>query len=289
MNDVNDLLHRFIFDATDIRGEIVSLEQSLTDIFSHQQYPPAIRELLGEFLAATVLLSRTLKFDGILTLQARGDGDLPLIMAEINHQKKVRAVAQLGNQVEWENRSLKSLIGQGILSIIIDPDKGERYQGIVPLEEAHLAQCLENYFQQSEQLPTRMWLASNGGQASGMLLQRLPQQVTSESINNDAWETQTHLADTTRKEELLELSHKTLLTRLFHESEVRVFDPESISFGCNCSKVRSSRALKQLAQEELQAIIEEDGRITVDCHFCGFQYHYDQHDIDQLFASETRH
>ncbi len=289
----NDLLHRFIFDDTDIRGEIVSLEQTLADAFTHQtQYPKQLRNLVCEFLVAASLMSRTLKFAGIMTLQARGDGDVSLIMAEVSHQKKVRAVAQFnpdGQPQQWQSGDLQSLIGSGVLSIIIDPDKGERYQGIVPLDKGTLAECLEDYFEQSEQLLTRMWLATDGVKAAGMMLQRLPQQIASNEKNNDAWETQSTLADTVTDEELLTLDHATLLTRLFHETGVRLFDPEAITFGCSCSKSRSSKALKQLGKDELLSIIAEEGSIKVDCHFCGYQYQYLADDVNQLFSPETRH
>lgn len=280
---------RFLFDDTDIRGEIVTLNQSLTDIFAVQSYPAPIATLLGEFLAAASLLSSTLKFAGTLTIQARGDGDLPLIMAEVSHQKKIRGVAQVNETASLENRTLRSLLGNGMLSIIIDPDKGERYQGIVGLEGDSLAECLEGYFMQSEQLPTRIWLRSADGIASGMLLQRLPTQIASEEVNADAWETQVHLASTTSEDELLHLPHVTLLHRLFHETNVRVFEPEPIQFSCTCSKARSSQTLKRLEQQELYQIIEEDGKICVDCHFCGHQYVYLKEDIDALFAPETQH
>jgi molecular chaperone Hsp33 len=292
MNTTADQLHRFIFDNTDIRGELVSLEHTLDDIFSIQPYPEAIQVLLGEFLAAVSLLSRTLKFDGTLTLQARGDGDLSLIMAELSHQKTIRGVAQINNASALpssHNRSLQSLLGNGMLSIIIAPKKGARYQGIVALDGENLAQCLEGYFMQSEQLPTRICLSCDGKKASGMMLQRLPQQLADEATNADAWETQVHLANTLSTEELLNISHEVLLTRLFHESNVRLFDPETNSFGCHCSKERSSSALRRLEKAELDNIIEEEGEISVDCHFCGFQYIYFKQDIQQLFPDDTRH
>lgn len=283
---------RFLFDDTDIRGEIVTLNQSLADIFAVQSHPAPISALLSEFLTAATLLSSTLKFAGTLTLQARGDGDLPLIMAEVSHQKKIRSVAQVNEASaleNLENRSLRSLLGNGILSIIIDPDKGERYQGIVSLEGDDLASCLEAYFMQSEQLPTRIWLSSADGIASGMLLQRLPTQIATEAINADAWETQVHLASTTSQDELLHLPHVTLLHRLFHETNVRIFEPEPIQFSCTCSKARSSQTLKRLPQKELYKIIEEEGEICVDCHFCGHKYVYMNEDIHALFAPETQH
>jgi molecular chaperone Hsp33 len=290
----HDQLHRFIFDDSDIRGEIVTLARSIDDAFAHQDYPAPIKHLLGEFLTAAALLSRTLKFAGSLSLQARGDGDLPLIMAEVNHQKKIRCVAQANTPEGLENRSLASLLGKGILSIIIDPDKGERYQGIVALEGDTLAQCLEAYFLHSEQLPTKIWLSvessgHNSAVASGMLLQRLPQQLASIEENQEIWETQSHLASTVSNEELLSLDHKTLLTRLFHERGVRVFEAEPIAFSCSCSRERTNQTLTQLGQATLQDIIEEEGELIADCHFCGFQYHYSSTDIDLLFAAKTQH
>lgn len=284
-----DQLHRFIFDESDIRGEIVTLNQALHDAFVHQQYPAPIKRLLGEFLTATSLLSRTLKFEGTLTLQARGEGDLSLIMAEINHQRKIRCVAQLNSSASLSDRSLRSLLGKGVLSIIIDPDKGERYQGIVALEGETLSECLEAYFMQSEQLPTRIWLSTDDDSASGLLLQRLPQQVASQEDNDDVWETQVHLANTVSEQELLTVDHATLLTRLFHERGVRMFDAEPIQFSCSCSQARSDQTLSKLGQASLEQVIEEEGKIAVDCHFCGHQYIYLAEDVRRLFAPDIQH
>lgn len=289
MNTSSDQLYRFLFDDTDIRGEIVSVSHSLQEMLAIQQYPAPIAKLLGEFVAAAALLSSTLKFAGSLSLQARGNGDITLMMAEVSHQKKVRGVAQINEDAQFEDRSLTELLNQGMLSIVIDPDKGERYQGIVALEGNHLAQCLEGYFLQSEQLPTRIWLSSNGQQAGGILLQRLPTQIASQEKNDDTWETQVHLTSTTSEDELLNLPRLTLLNRLFHEADIRVFEPEAIHFACSCSKKRSDKALERLDKSELLDIIREEGQITVDCHFCGFKYIYLNSDIEQLFSSETRH
>lgn len=288
-NASNDQLHRFIFDSSDIRGEVVTLNQALQDAVAHQRYPAAIKKLLGEFLTAAALLSRTLKFEGTLSLQARGEGDLPLIMAEVDHQRKIRCVAQLNQHQGLENRSLRSLLGKGVLSIIIDPDKGERYQGIVSLEGENLSESLENYFLQSEQLPTRIWLSHDDNVAAGLLLQRLPQQVASKEENDDTWETQVHLASTVSDEELLTVDHSTLLTRLFHERGARMFDAEPVQFGCSCSQARANQTLSQLGQASLDQIIEEEGKITIDCHFCGHQYIYLEEDVRLLFAPDTQH
>ncbi|MGH1487116.1 MAG: Hsp33 family molecular chaperone HslO [Cellvibrionaceae bacterium] len=287
----NDLLHRFVFDNTDIRGEIVTLQDSINELFARQSYPLFIQSLMGEFISAAALLASTLKFDGLLTLQARGDGPVPLIMAEVDHNKRLRGIVKISDpdQPLLED-NLPMLIGKGgVLSITIDPDQGNRYQGIVPLDAPSLADCLEHYFEQSEQLPTRIWLTSDGNTASGLLLQRLPQQLASESSNAEAWENRVQLANTTTSEELLTLDHQHLLTRLFHEEGVRFYDPIEFAFGCSCSKQRSSHALQQLGHEDAEQLAREQGIITIDCQFCGFQYTYNQEDISAIFAPKTRH
>ena len=294
----NDLLHKFIFDDTDIRGEIVTLNDSLDEMLASQAYPTSVKQLLGEFMAAVALLSSTLKFDGILTLQARGDGPLPLIMAEVsnsaaNSNKQLRCVAKLAEANEGEelllDSGLPNLIGKGILSIIIDPTKGNRYQGIVPLEEPCLADCLQHYFAQSEQLPTRLWLASDGSTATGLMLQQLPQQEADAETNQLAWINRIQLANTITENELLSLPHELLLTRLFHEEGVRIFEPTGFDFSCSCSKERSSSALKHLGQADAEALLEEQGTIIINCEFCGFEYRYGAYDIGELFGPDVSH
>ncbi len=176
-----------------------------------------------------------------------------------------------------------------MLSVIIDPDKGERYQGIIEIMEGDVNESLETYFSQSAQLPTKLWISSNVDKASGMLLQRLPQQIADAATNDDAWETQVHLSNTLSADELLSLSHERILTRLFHESEVRLFEPEAIKFRCSCSRERSSRTLKQLGKQELDEILAAEGEIVVDCHLCGYRYLYQKRDIDALFEQPTQH
>lgn len=289
MPNDNDLLHRFIFDDTDIRGEIITLQDSLGELLSGKAYAANLQPLLGEFMAAVALLSSTLKFDGLLTLQARGDGPVPLIMAEADHNKKLRGIIKTDHNKPMLEADLPSLIGDGVLAITIDPDQGNRYQGIVPLDAPSLSDCLEHYFAQSEQLPTRLWLVSDGKTASGLLLQKLPQQRADEQANKEAWENRVQLANTITQEELLTLDHKSILTRLFHEEGVRFYEPTSFDFGCSCSKQRSSRALQHLGQEEAQQLLIEQGLISIDCEFCGFQYTYDHKDIETLFAPKTQH
>jgi len=298
----NDQMHRFMFDHTDIRGEVVSLNDSYGEVLDHNQHPPIVQQLLGEFLAAVTLLSSTLKFDGILTLQARGDGPLPLIMAECSHHKGLRAIARPNPDADFDrletdargNGKLREMLGKGVLAITIDPafsanSRGERYQGIVPLDADNLAACLEHYFEQSEQLKTRFWLAADDRASSGLMLQALPRQINaSEKENLDHWETTVTLADTVEPEELLTLAHETLLYRLFHEEQVRLFDSVGVRFACSCSRERTARVLQSMGQEEVNQLLVEQQSITIDCQFCNQTYLFGPQDVTELFSDQPQ-
>lgn len=298
----NDLLHRFLFDDCDIRGELVTLGDSYREVLSHNSQAPAIRRLLGEFLAAVGLLSSTLKFDGKIILQARGEGVISTIMAECNHHNSVRGIVRLNPDVDLEDtlatqESLQQLLGKGVLVITIEPQrtenfegKLERYQGIVPLDADNLAGCLEHYFQQSEQLATRLWFSANDNYATGFLIQALPQQLnTNPDENQDRWETITTLADTVKPEELLGLDHPDLLYRLFHEQQVRLFEPKALHFACSCSRERSASALMALGKEEVETLLIEKGSVDIDCHFCNQHYHFAADEVRKLLGGNTLH
>jgi molecular chaperone Hsp33 len=259
----NDLLHRFIFDDADIRGELVTLSSSYQEVLSHNVYPPAIQQLLGEFLAAIGLLSSTLKFAGMIILQARGDGPIATIMAECTHHNSIRGIVRMNEDIVLSEAlaltgNLQELLGKGVLFITIEPatpehfgKKLERYQGIVPLDSENLARCLEQYFYQSEQLATRLWFTANAEYASGLLIQALPEQLNMDSeINEQQWETVVALAETITPAELLTLDHPTILYRLFNEQNVRVFDPRTLHFACSCTQERCATVLLTLGKDE---------------------------------------
>ena len=279
---MSDFIQRFHFQDSPVRGEVVQLEQSVEAVLERHDYPERVRQLLGELMAASVLLASTLKFEGSLILQARGDGPLDTLMAECNHLGQVRAIAQLGES--WSDASatlpLRQLLGDGQLAITIDPEEGERYQGIVPLDGDLLAECIEHYFFQSEQLPTRLWLASADGLAGGMLLQVLPGRDP--GSDEDAWPRLQQLTDTVRPEELLELPADELLYRLYHEETVELFPPLEVVFACSCSRERTEQVLISLGQEELYTLLEEQDRIAVSCQFCNQEYVFDTIDVEQM-------
>ncbi len=288
----NDLLHRFIFDDNDIRGELVTLNESYQTVLAHNNHSQELRHLLGQFLAAAALLSSTLKFDGTITIQARGEGGIGLIMAECTNHNNLRGILRLNAEktVPVQNNDLQTLMPNGMLAITITPDKGLRHQGIVPLDCDTLAQCLEQYFTQSEQIDTRIWLAVGTNNVAGMLIQALPRQLTeNESVNQEQWETITTLAATVRPEELLNLPHETLLFRLFHEFQLKIFAAKTLQFSCQCSFERSATALTSLGKEEALLLLQEQGTIEIDCQFCNQVYRFDRSNLQTLFDNVVLH
>ena len=295
-NSSGDTITRFAFEDCDVRGEMITLTSSLNQAIQHQHLPPAGQKLLAEFLSAVSLLAGILKFEGLLTLQIRGDGAVPLIMAEATHERSLRGIVKIHEGADLTGLSLNEMIGHGVLSLTIDPVKGQRYQGIVPIEGNSIAECLSHYFTQSEQLPTKLWLFSDidtqaNAIAGGFFLQGLPAHYNKDPEQTaDTWLTLHTLANTLKVEESLRLAHKVQLTRLFHEYAVIINDEVATQFACSCSQARSENALSAIGSEDAYALLAEQGTITIDCQFCGQKYRLDYADLDRLFGVDgTQH
>jgi molecular chaperone Hsp33 len=268
-----DYSQRFIFEDTDIRGELVHLEHSLQAVMHHHAYPPAVGRLLGEFLAASVLLGSTVKFKGRLVLQVRSEGSIRLLVAECQHDGNIRGIARFSEQLGDE--SFAQLLSQGTLVITIEPAVGQSYQSLVPLTGVNLAACLEYYFQQSEQLATRIWLAADEQRAGGLLLQQLPSQLVEDAqVRAEQWQHSVILAATTKAVELLGLAAGELLQRLYVQDPIRMLALKPISFSCSCSATRTANALLLLGQAEVEAIFAEEPVVAMACEFCGQQYQF---------------
>lgn len=258
---------RFLLEDLAVRGELVRLRETTSAVMSAHEYPSTVSDLVGEALAAVALLAGTLKIQGQLSLQARGEGPLQLLLAECAHGGDLRAIARWDGDVD--DAPLVSLLGEGSLAITIEPAGGKRYQGIVPLDGSSLAECIEHYFAQSEQLGTRLWLVTDGYAATaGLMLQEIPSAPGTER-DRDGWNRLCRLTDTLTGEELLDLDPSSLLWRLYHDEVVRVFDPEPLRFHCSCSTERMREALRALGEPELRGILEEQhGEIETVCQFC---------------------
>jgi molecular chaperone Hsp33 len=272
---------RFLFEDADIRGEHVQLDAAYRDILTLHQYAPGVSRLLGEFLAASVLLSSNLKFEGRLILQVRSEGQVPLLMAECDHLLQIRGIAR--GAEEATSTSNDQLLHNGQLVITVDPTHGQRYQGITALQQGSLAHSLGAYFEQSEQLKTRLWLAADGKRAGGLLLQQLPAQITpQETAQLRQWEHACSLATTMKDTELLNLDSERMLHRLYHQDPLRLFERSAVRFQCNCSRERTFNALTSLPPLDLEELLEELGSITMDCEFCNQQYCFNREDLSEI-------
>ena len=278
----SDTLQRFLFENSNVRGIFIHLGNSYQTTLGRYDYPAEVGQQLGQALVASSLLSSTIKFDGSLIMQTQSSGPITLLVAQSNNQRQIRGLAR------WQDEQLanqpSNLYGDGHMTITIDNKNDERYQGIVDLAGGSLARAIENYFKQSEQIQTHIWLAADGQQAVGMLLQHLP----GKEADQDIWDRLEALGSTLTNEEMLSLSTEEILYRLFHEEEVRLFEAEPVSFRCSCSRDKVADMLRALGPDEVHDIIKEEEMISVGCEFCNQQYEFDSVDAEQLFASATQ-
>lgn len=290
---MTDLMHqdrllRFSFDKLDIRGELVYLDESWTNILARHSYPHSVRKQLGDALAAVTLLSATVKFDGTMILQVQGKGPLRSLVVQITSSGDLRGLAR------WEGvvpeGTLADVYGDGRMLITINKKDGERYQSIVALEGDSLASALNVYFYQSEQLPSRFQLYVHGDRVGGLFLQALPETERSQTIGTgpalrdreENWNRITLLAGTLAETEIFALSAERLLLNLFHEEEVHMHTPKPLRFACTCSRAKVERTLIAMGEEELRSILHDEGTIKVDCEFCNQHYTFDATDVDAL-------
>ncbi|MBT0730867.1 Hsp33 family molecular chaperone HslO [Rosenbergiella nectarea] len=274
---VQDQLHRYLFADAAVRGELVNVSHTLHAILEGHDYPAAVKKLMAEMLVTTSLMTATLKFEGDITVQLQGEGPLAMAVINGNDKQELRGVARVRGEID-DNATLAQMLGQGYLVITITPAKGERYQGIVALEKPTFAECIEEYFLRSEQLPTRLIIRNTTQGAAGILLQVLPSEdKDSEALNHLAT-----LATTVKEEELIGLPANDVLWRLFHQEEVTVYDPQPVQFKCSCSRQRCGEVLKTVSVEEIDAILAEDGKIDMHCDYCGSHYLYDAVDVANI-------
>ncbi|KAA8996379.1 Hsp33 family molecular chaperone HslO [Affinibrenneria salicis] len=282
-----DQLHRYLFENHAVRGELVTVSHTWQQILADHDYPAPVKTLLGDMLVATSLLTATLKFSGDITVQLQGDGPLKLAVINGNNQQEMRGVARLQGEIAADS-SLHEMAGNGYLVITITPADGERYQGVVGLEGETIAACLENYFLQSEQLPTRLFIRTGeqDGQpaAAGLLLQVLPAQNSS----SDGFEHLAQLAATIKGEELFSLPANEVLYRLFHQEQVTLYEPQAVSFHCHCSRDRCAGALMTLPDEEVNDMLQQDGQIDMHCDYCGSHYLFSPSDVAALRQSQQQ-
>jgi molecular chaperone Hsp33 len=274
-----DQSQRFIFNHSMVRGELVNLTESYQEILKRSPYPQQVQELLGQSLVAVTLLSATIKYQGSIILQTQSDGPVSLLLAQANAMREIRGLAKWQGEVTHD---FSQAVGKGHLAITVDPRKDrERYQGIVELTGNNLAQVIENYFLQSEQLPTIIILAANTTTAAGILLQLLPQ---AKHEDESFWQHIEHLARTLTSEELLTLAPEQILHRLFHQEEVTTFDPKPIQFVCRCSRDAMANAILTLGHDDAVKLASEHQVVSVTCEFCNQKIDFDRVDVERIFT-----
>lgn len=291
-----DVIRPFQLERSNVRGRAARFGPLLDEIVSRHAYPELVEQLVAHAVLSTVLLSSLLKYDGIFTLQARGDGPVSLLVADVTSGGAVRAYARYDSErLAADGGGALALLGQGYLSFTVDQQNSEdRYQGIVALTGEHFDQALGHYFEQSEQLATTVRTAarkySGGWRAGGILVQKLPEDDAGrvqkpEAEDEEDWRRASILLGSVADVELLDrtLDLDTLLFRLFHEERVRVFDAHRVHRGCRCSAERVETVLKSLDRDELREM-EVEGAIVVTCEFCSEPYRYDETALRRLFG-----
>lgn len=309
---MNNKLQKILFQKANARGSLVELSDAWTEMLSHQSYPMPVIKLLGEMTAAVVLLSGSIKFNGSTVMQIHGDGPVRLLVVECSNTMQIRATAKLNADIPVDNadtfNSLVNANGKGRCIITLDPHEkipGQRpYQGIISLEGKTVSEVLENYMKRSEQLDTRIWLASDATVVRGLMLQRMPAQLDERGValtdskeDENTWQHLVALASTLTAKEMLSADIATLQRRLFWEEDVVAFEPLYPTFHCGCNREKVGNMLKMLGQAEVEQALQEQGTLTINCDYCGKSYRYDSIDCKALFSpvpalgtsSDTQH
>lgn len=275
---LKDSLQGFLLNKEEYRGVLVRLNDSYQEIIQAHAYPFPIAQLLGEGLVAVALLGSHLKRKGKLILQIETPDCVRLLATEINERHGIRGLAQWRDEVPFT----KSLLVTGQFAITLMPIKGESYQGIVPLVQHSMAKSLEQYFQSSEQVYSRILLACDGKAAAGLLLQRLPQ-TQDPSLDH---ETLDFFLNSLQLQELLYDESEVLLYKLFHEQLVEIFPAEPIKFECTCNYEKMQAAVRMLGKEEALTLLSTHKTIDVTCEYCNHSYQFDRPEVESIFGRQ---
>ena len=295
---MTDTLRTLIFDQSSCRAHLVQLTDAWQRVVSNNSYPTAVQKVLGELVAASAMLSASLKFEGSLIIQIQGDGPIRLLVAECNSRLGLRATVKLAeNAVIPENCTFKDLVnasGKGICAIILDPRNrlpGQApYQGIVPLAGHTVADTLEGYMHSSEQLETHLVLNADSTTAAGLMLQQMPQHggvVSTRAFDADGWDRLKALVSTVQPAEHLATETDELARRLFWEEDPSGLAERRVHFECTCSRDKVSRMLVSLGQTELNDALSENPTVEIQCDFCNANYSFTRDECDELFSDSS--
>ncbi|NJM33114.1 MAG: Hsp33 family molecular chaperone HslO [Limnobacter sp.] len=293
---MTDNLRTLLFDQAACRAQIVRLDKAWKTVVSHHNYPQPVLEILGHLVAASALLSASLKFEGSLILQIQGDGPVRLMVAECTNELHVRATVKLAEDSliapDADFTSLLNGTGKGLCALILDPKNRlpgqQAYQGVVPLEGKNIAESLQAYMKSSEQLDTRLHLFANEETVSGVLIQQMPKDGghAPENFDADGWDRLIALSATTTAEEMLKLPMADMCYRLFTDMSPNILAERTVEFQCTCSRKKVARMLLGLGQTEVDATLQEHPHITVHCDFCNSAYVFTEKQCQELFSND---
>ncbi|HET8726743.1 MAG TPA: Hsp33 family molecular chaperone HslO [Alphaproteobacteria bacterium] len=292
--NLDDVVQPFQIETTGLRGRLVRLGGMLDEILNRHAYPDPVAHMLGETVVLAGILASGLKYDGVFTLQTKGNGAISLMVADVTSDGGVRGYARYdASKLPADgSRDVRTLLGEGYLAFTVDQgEHTERYQGIVELAGDNLAECVTHYFRQSEQIKAGIKLAvgRRGGRwrAGGLMLQRLPDQeaIVPASDQEDNWRRAMILMDSATEAEFLDpgLAPNGLLFRLFHEDGVRVYSPAELRADCRCSRDRVTNALAAIPRDQIEELLV-DGAVEVACEFCNTRYRFGEEDLDRLYV-----
>lgn len=280
MMQTTDTIQRFMFEHASIRGEIAHLNEAYQTIIQQHPYPAMVKQLLGQALVSCILLTGSIKFEGNISLQFQGDERLPLLLVQCNHQFDIRGYAKYYKEDETVDYNAAFLAGKMMLTISQD-NQAQPYRSIVPIVSLQMSENLMHYFAQSEQIASYVWLAANDEQVCGMLLQLMPDQNTQQ--REEFWEYAVQIGQTITQQELLTLDNETILHRLYHETELRLYPARLVRFQCRCNEERVKQALLVLGEKEARVLLQEKKLIDICCDFCNKKFTFDAIDVEFLF------
>lgn len=277
-----DLSIPFLLPRFSLRGRLVRLQKVNEAILTQHAYPDPVAKVLAELLSAAGVLSHLLKYEGVFTLQTKTSGPLNLVVIDVTHDGHMRGYGQFRPPEVRPGATFQELVGRGYLAFTVDQGlKVDRYQGIVELNQETLSHALEHYFQQSEQLETKIFIASEktedgSWKSAALLLQQMP----SQKVEEEVWDYIDSVLLTLSSKEFLDFStdYERLLYRLFHEGELTVFDPTPLQAKCRCSRERIQTFLTTIAPDEIESLLEQ-GHLKMTCEFCNHLYEFDRKDL----------
>ena len=278
---VADQIIPFVFDALPVRGALIHLSRSWRRMLRDHEYDRIVQETLGHAAAAIGLIAQSMKFDGAVTLQIQGDGELRMLVMQCTSELEVRGMANFEGGGSAE--TFGDLLHNAHCAITVDA--GERpYQGIVEIARSSLADSLENYFARSVQVPSHVMLVCDESISGGVILQQMPGRNT---LDDDDWNRLGYMAATLKSDDFQEAVGIDLIGKLFAEDDVRVFESRTVMFRCRCSLRRAEEVLRMLGESETRSAVEDQGRVDGTCEYCGRRRSFDPIDITRLFSENV--